>query len=130
MAQAEEALSGLSPGNARLEMLARNIVTESLVFLGRPAEALRSFRATEPLYRQLRERRTELQGGYLEALLLDARDHAREAEKAFRKNIADRLDAELYKDAFLTQVMFLRSLVRRGAYGGAGVSVTAAYCSS
>ncbi|HYU31469.1 MAG TPA: helix-turn-helix domain-containing protein [Thermoanaerobaculia bacterium] len=116
IARAEEALSGLPPEDARLEMLARNVITESFVFLGRPDEALQSYLATQPLHKQLRGRRTELQVGYLEALLLDAQDHAREAEKAFRKNIADRMGAEHYKDAFLTLVTFLQSLVRRGAF--------------
>jgi tetratricopeptide (TPR) repeat protein len=116
IAQAEEALRWLTPRETRLEMLARNIITESLVFLERPAEALRSFIATQPLFKQLWGRRIELQTGYLEALLLDALGHAREAEKTFRNNIAGRMDAELYKDAFLTLVTYLQSLVRRGAF--------------
>jgi hypothetical protein len=116
IARAEEALSGLSPKDARLEMLARNIITESLVFLRRPDEALQSFRATQSLYQQRQGRLTELQVGYLEALLLDAQDHAREAEKAFRNNIAGFMEAELYKEAFLHLVTFLQSLFRRGAF--------------
>lgn len=114
--RAEEALSELTPKNARLQMLARSIITESLVFLGQPDEALQSFRATQPLLRQLRGRSTELQVGYLEALLLDARRHFREAEKAFRSNIAGYMEAELYKTAFLHLVTFLQSLVRREAF--------------
>jgi len=116
IARAEEALSELTPKDARLEMLARNIITASLVFLGRPEDALLSFRATQRLYQQLQGKRAEFQAGYLMALLLDAQDHVREAEKAFRKNIADRMEAEHYKDAFLTLVDFLQSLVRRGAF--------------
>jgi len=116
IARAEEALSGLTSEQTRLEMLARNIITASLVFLGRPDEALQSFRATQPLQRQLRGRNTELQVSYLEALLLDAQGHVREAEKAYRNNIAGYMDAELYKDAFLTLVEFLQSLIRRGAF--------------
>src|SRR5215210_7881572 len=91
--RAEEALSELTPKDARLEMLARNIITASLALLGRPDEALQSFRATQPLHRQLRGRSTELQVSYLEALLLDAQDHVREAEKAYRNNIAGYMDA-------------------------------------
>lgn len=116
IARAEEALSGLAPKDTRLEMLARNIITESLVFLGRPGEALQSFRATQPLHRQLRGWSTELQVSYFEALLLDAQGHFREAEKAYRNNIASYMDAELYKDAFLTLVTFLQTLIRRGAF--------------
>lgn len=114
--RAEEGLSGLTPKEARLEMLARNIITESLVFLGRPDEALRSFLATQPLFQKLQGRVTELQVGYLEALLLDAQSHFREAEKAFRSNIAGYMEAELYKTAFLYLVTFLQSLIRRGAF--------------
>lgn len=116
IARAEEALSGLTSENIRLEMLARNIVTASLVFLGRPDEALRSFLATQPLFQRLQGRVTELHVGYLEALLLDAQSHFREAEKAFRSNIAGYMEAELYKTAFLHLVTFLQSLVRRGAF--------------
>src|SRR4029079_17247359 len=39
--RAEVALRSLPTGEARLELLARGIVTESLIALGRPAEALR-----------------------------------------------------------------------------------------
>jgi tetratricopeptide (TPR) repeat protein len=116
VARAEEALSGLASEDTRLEMLARNIVTASLVFLGRPDGALQSFRATQPLHRQLRGQIPDLQAGYLEALLLDAQGHFREAEKAFRNNIAGFMEAEHYKDAFMILVTFLQSLVRRGAF--------------
>jgi tetratricopeptide (TPR) repeat protein len=113
--RAESALRYLAPGEARLAMLARSIVTESLVSLGRPAEALRNYLATWPLFKQLWGRKTELQSGYLEALLLDALGHAREADKAFRNNIARTLEAELYKDAFRTMLTHFECLFRRGA---------------
>jgi tetratricopeptide (TPR) repeat protein len=112
--QAQEALRLLTPRDTRLEMLARNIITASLVFLGRPAAALKSYVATRPLCEQLSERRAELQSSYLEALLLDSLGHAREAEKAFRINIATRMDAELYKDAFLTMLTRFELFYRRG----------------
>jgi tetratricopeptide (TPR) repeat protein len=114
VARAKVALCQLPPGEARLELLARNIVTESLVFLGRPAEALRSLLASLPLYEQLRELRTELQLGYLEALLLEALGYAKEAKRAFRNNIAALMEAELYKDAFLTMMTRFEALFRRG----------------
>lgn len=114
IARAEAALRRLPSGEARLELLARNVITESLVFLGQPDEALRSLFATLPLYEELRSLRTELQLGYLEALLLDALRYSREAEAAFRSNIARRMDAELYKDAFLTAMTRLELLLGRG----------------
>jgi tetratricopeptide (TPR) repeat protein len=113
--RAEEALSLLTPKDTRLEMLARNIITASLVFLGRPAAALKSYTATRPLYEHIPERRNDLQAGYVEALLLDSLGSAREAERAFRRNIARRMDAELYKDAFLTMLTRFELLFRRGA---------------
>lgn len=117
VARAREALSLLPPGEARLEMLARSIITESLVHLGRPSEALRSFVATRPIYEQLGGgRRTELRVGYLEALLLDSLGCVRESEKAFRKVIAGYIEEELYKDAFLTLLTFFEVLVKRGAF--------------
>ena len=115
VARAEEALSLLPPEATRLEMLARSILTESLVFLGRPAEALRSLEATRPLFKQLSGRRYELLLGYLEALVLDSFGHGREAEKAFRHNIAGFIEAELYKDAYLTMLTRFEILFRRGA---------------
>ncbi len=60
VARAGEVLSVLPPGELRLAMLARSIVTESLIYLDRTEEALQSFMATRPLYEQLRSRRTEL----------------------------------------------------------------------
>jgi tetratricopeptide (TPR) repeat protein len=112
--RAEVALRRLPPGEPRLELSARSIIIESLVFLGRTDEALHSLFATLPLFKELRSLRTELQLGYLEALLLDALGYAREAETAFRNNIARRLEADLYKDAFLTVMTRLELLLGRG----------------
>jgi DNA-binding protein Fis len=114
VARAEEALGLLVPGEVRLEMLARGIVVESLIFLERPSEALRCFAATLPLYKQFPGRRSELRRGYLEALLLDSFGFAREAEKAFRTNVAGFMAAEQYKDAFLVLLTYFETLIRRG----------------
>jgi tetratricopeptide (TPR) repeat protein len=112
-ARAEEAMRLLTPRETLLEMLARNMITECLVFLGRPASALKNYLATRPLREQHRQRRTELQSEYLEALLLESFGHAREAEKAFRSNVASRMEAEHYKDAFLTLLTRFELLFRR-----------------
>ncbi|HEV2854927.1 MAG TPA: hypothetical protein VHC97_19200 [Thermoanaerobaculia bacterium] len=114
--RANEALAMLPPGEIRLEMLARSIITESLVYLGRPSEALRSFVATRPIYEQFWSRRMELRVGYLEALLLDSLGCIRESEKAFREVIGGYLEEELYKDAFLTLLTFFEILFKRGAF--------------
>jgi tetratricopeptide (TPR) repeat protein len=114
VARAEKALGLFASGGDRLEMLARSIITESLTFLGRPAEALCCFSSTLPLYEQVAGRRTELLQGYLEALLLDSFGLSREAERAFRTNIAHRMEAEHYKDALLTTLTYFETLVRKG----------------
>jgi tetratricopeptide (TPR) repeat protein len=115
VAQAEEALALLTPRDARLEMLARSIVTESLISLGRSSEALRSFVATRPIYELFWGRRTQLKVTYLESLLLDSLGCARESEKAFREVISGYIEEELYKDAFLTLLTFFETLIKRGA---------------
>ncbi len=114
MARAELALRRLPPGELRQELAARNIITESLIVLGRTDEALHSLFATLPLYKELRSLRTELQLGHLEALLLDALEYAPEAETAFRNNIERHMDAGLDKDAFLTVMTRIEILLQRG----------------
>jgi len=113
--RAEEALSVLTPRNARLEMLARSIITECLVELERPAEALRSLLATQPIYQQFPNRRDRLNVDYLEARLLDLYNCVRESEKSFREVISGFIEEDLYKDAFLTILTFFESLCKRGA---------------
>jgi len=113
--RAKEVLAMLAPAEIRLEMLARSIITQSLIYLDRPSEALRSFIAARPLYEQIWGRRTQLDVAYLEALLLDSLGCARESEKAFRDVIAGYIEEELYKDAFLTILTFFESLYKRGA---------------
>jgi hypothetical protein len=115
IARAREVLAMLTPAEIRLEMLARSIITQSLIYLGRPSEALRSFIAARPLYEQLWGRRTQLDVAYLEALLLDSLGCARESEKAFRDVIAGYIEEELYKDAFIGLLTFFETLVKRDA---------------
>jgi ATP/maltotriose-dependent transcriptional regulator MalT len=117
--RAEQALAMLTPADTRLEMLARSIITESLIFLGRSSEALRSFVATRPIYEQLGGRRTRLKVTYLEALLLASLGCARESEKAFRDVIDGYIEEELFKDAFLSLLTYFETLVKRDALGKA-----------
>lgn len=58
--RAEEALRSLPRTEARLELLARRIITESLALLGRPAEALRSLLASQPLFQRFWGRGSEM----------------------------------------------------------------------
>lgn len=119
IARAEEALRLLTPKDTRLELLASNIITASLVFLGRPGAAFRSYVATHPPSEHLPERRSDRQADYLEALLLDSLGHAREAEMAFRYYIDDLMEAELYKEAFLVMLTRFELLFQRGALDNA-----------
>jgi tetratricopeptide (TPR) repeat protein len=112
--RAQEALAMLTPADDRLEMLARSIITESLLFLGRSSEALRSFVATRPTYEKIGGRRTRLKVTYLEALLLDSLGCARESEKSFRDVIDGYIEEELFKDAFLSLLTYFETLVKRG----------------
>ena len=114
-ARAREALAMLAPGEVRLEMLARSIITQSLINLGRASDALRSFVATRPLYEQFWGRRTQLDVAYLEALLLDALGCPRESEKTFRDVIDGYIEEELYKDAFIALLTFFETLMKRRA---------------
>ena len=114
MGCAEEALGVLPPKSIRLEMLARSIITECLIELQRPAQALLSFMASRALYEELWVRRTQLKVGYLEARLLDAFGRTREAEKSFREVTNGYIDEGLYKDAILTALTFFEGVYRRG----------------
>jgi DNA-binding protein Fis len=115
MACAEKALAALPPRSARLEMLARSIVTECLIELQRPAQALLSFQSTRPLYELLWGRRAQEIMGYLAARLLDALGCYRESEKAFRELIERNLNDGSYKDALLNTLTLFEALYRRGA---------------
>jgi tetratricopeptide (TPR) repeat protein len=115
IARAEEALRCLPPGEGRLELLARSIVTESLVCLGLPSEALRSFFATQPLYEELRGPRTEQHWSYLVALLLDAQGLNQESEEVYQDNVAGLMEAGLFKSAFWNLLNQFELLFQRGA---------------
>jgi tetratricopeptide (TPR) repeat protein len=116
MAQAKEALEQLAPlRNLRLEMLSKDILTDCLIELKRPAQARRTFLASRPLYEQLWSPRTQLESDYRKARLLDAFGYARESEKAFRAVIDGALEEGLYKSAFLYILAFFESLLKRGA---------------
>jgi DNA-binding protein Fis len=114
VARADEVMRSLPVEETRLALLARSIVTEGLVFLGRAEEALHSLAATLPLHQQNRSPRGELQLGYLEALLLDALGFTSEAESVFEHNAAALLELGLYKSAFQTLLTQVETLVRRG----------------
>jgi tetratricopeptide (TPR) repeat protein len=99
----------------RLKMLAKSIVTESLIVLGRPSAAMRNYEATRSLYENLGDELTLLKEKFLASLLLDALGHARESEKLLRKAIHGATELELYRLSSLWRVALVESLVKRDA---------------
>ncbi|MFY9826876.1 MAG: hypothetical protein WAM82_36315 [Thermoanaerobaculia bacterium] len=116
---AEDALTLLPPDCVRLVMLARSIITENLVTLGRLPEALRSYEATKPLYDEVGGELTLFKAEYLEARILDALGYARESEKLFRSAIDGATEMEAYRLSFLFRFAFFESLFKRDALGKA-----------
>lgn len=113
--KAQDALKLLSPGDDRLAMLARSIITECLIDMQHPHQAFRSFLATRPLYDRFQGRETKMKSvQYLEARLLDAFGYGRASEDAFRELIESDLAEELYKDAFIHTLTLFESFYRRG----------------
>lgn len=116
---AEDALTLLTPDCIRLEMLARSIITESMVALGRLPEALKSYEATKPLFDEVGGELTLLKAEYLEAKILDALGYARESEKLFRSALDGVTEMEIYRQSFLFRFAFFESLFKRDALGKA-----------
>lgn len=108
------ALAYIPPHNLRLQVLARFILVESLVMLGRPMEALRIFQEAQPMCEQA-DLGTKLRSIYFEALLLDGLGCIRESEMLFGDAVRVYLDHELYKEAFITLLTLFESFCRRGA---------------
>jgi tetratricopeptide (TPR) repeat protein len=116
---AEDALALLTPDCLRLEMLARSIITDCMVALGRLPEALKSYEATKPLYDEVGDELTLFKAEYLEAKILDALGYARESEKLFRSAVDGTTEMEAYRLSFLFRFAFFESLFKRNALGKA-----------
>jgi tetratricopeptide (TPR) repeat protein len=117
--KAEEALSLLPPDCVRLTLLARSIITESLVALGRLPEALKSYEATKPLYDEIGGDLMLFKAEYLEARILDALGYAHESEKLFRSAIGGVTEMENYRFSFFLRFALFESLFKRDALGKA-----------
>jgi tetratricopeptide (TPR) repeat protein len=119
IATANYALGNIGPQEARFELLARGIIIESLVILGRPAEALQLFSRAQPIFEQAPDLGSRLRVKYLRARLLEGIDRTREAEKIYKGLIDTYMDSELYKEAFITFLSLFDLHIRRGAFGKA-----------
>jgi tetratricopeptide (TPR) repeat protein len=113
--KARQAFTHIPTYEVRLQILARLIVIDCLVTLGRSSEALHHFRAWQPIFEQAADLGTRLKRAHAEARLLDALGHDREAEKLFRGTVRTFFDHELYKDGFVTLLTLFECLCRRGA---------------
>jgi len=116
--RAQLALERMPPQELRLQVLAKLIVVESLIVLGRAMEALPDFMDAKTLCEQA-DARTRLLADAVEAQLLDGLGYVRESEKLFRHTVKAFFDQELYKQAFLTLLTLFECLCRRGALGKA-----------
>jgi tetratricopeptide (TPR) repeat protein len=114
IAKARSVLELMPPFEVRIQVLARFILVEGLVTLGRPLEALRYFEQAEPLCRDA-ELGLRLRSLYQEAILLDGLGSVRESEKLFRAAIKSFFENELYKDAFIALLTLFECFCRRGA---------------
>lgn len=116
---AEDALVLLAPDSVRLVMLARSLITENLVTLGRLPEALKSYEMTKPLYEEVGGELTVFKVEYLEAKILDALGYIRESEKLFRSAIDGVTEMEIYRLSCLWRFALFESLFKRKALGKA-----------
>lgn len=112
--QARFALDRMPPNQLRLRILAMLILTESLVLLRRPLEALPCLVEAKALCAQAAAG-IRLRVLFCEAQLLDGLGCVRESEKLFRHAVKVYFDQEQYKEAFLTLLTLFDCLCRRGA---------------
>ncbi len=112
--QVRFALDRMPPNQLRLRIFAMLILTECLVLLKRPLEALPCLLEAKLLCAQA-DAGTRLRTLFCEAQLLDGLGCVRESEKLFRHTVKAYFDQELYKEAFGTLLTLFDCLCRRGA---------------
>jgi tetratricopeptide (TPR) repeat protein len=114
--RAEEVLS--LPGlDTRIEMLAKGVAIQALIILGRTREASGRFSDYRDLFSQFPESVPRL--AYIEARLLEAAGHFRDAERRMRDAIQAFLDVENYKAAFDVYLNFFEIFFKRRAFSKA-----------
>jgi len=101
-------------GDSRLEILARGIVIEGLVMLGRTDEALQHYLDGQELWEKVPELRLRVE--YLEAILLEGFGDHRDAERLLSEQAQGCADAEQYKEAFRTFLLLFELHFRKGAF--------------
>lgn len=111
-------------GDNRLEVLARGIVIEGLVKLGRSYEALQVYIDGQGLWDQISELRPRVE--FLEALLLEGFGHYRDAERMLKEQAQACADSEQYKEAFRTFLFLFELHFRHDAFEKAAEACDAA----
>lgn len=112
--KARSAVERIPSDEVRLQVLARFILVEGLITLGRPLEALRYFQQAERLCRDA-ELGMRLRLRYCEALVMDGLGQVRESEKLFRAAIKSFFEHEHYRDGFIAMLTLFECFCRRGA---------------
>lgn len=117
--KANHALELIQSREPKLELLARGIIIEANLVQGRTSEALHLFARARGLFSRIEETGGRLRISYLEACLLEALGSSREAERIFSLLIQKYLDAELYKEAFITMLTLFEALCNRKEFAKA-----------
>src|SRR5882724_3152237 len=114
LALAEKSLSLIPANDPVLRWLAESIRTESLIEMGEVGQALQTFQIAESLRSSHARADAGRRSNFTAARLLEALGHLREAEQLFEAVIAETLEREAYKEAFL-DILYLFGLhLRQG----------------
>jgi hypothetical protein len=101
--------------DATLRWLAATLRTECLIESGQVAQALWTFQYAESLRDAQTRPNAKLRNTFTAARLLEALGRAKEAEKLFEEVIAEGLEREWYKDAFLDFLYLFGFHIRAGS---------------
>jgi tetratricopeptide (TPR) repeat protein len=101
--------------DATLRWIAANLRTEGLIEIGQIEQALLVFQEAESLLAAQTRPNAKLRNTFTAARLLEALGRIKEAEKLFEEVIAEGLEREWYKDAFLDLLYLFGFHIRTGA---------------
>lgn len=116
LALAREAMENLGPQEIRLRFLAQFIITDCLLTLNQAPEALLEFEDFHELYLECKTPVNRLMYRALEARLLDALGHVREAEGIFVEVAEGYEKREMYRAAILVRLALFEAVFKRGSF--------------
>jgi tetratricopeptide (TPR) repeat protein len=105
----------IPPEDVTLRWLAATLRTECLIQTGQVAHALVVFQQAKALLEAQRRPNAKLRSTFTAARLLEALGRAKEAERLFEEVIAEGLEREWYKDAFLDFLYLFGFHIRAGS---------------